>query len=134
MGIQDQSRLVVLSDDDVIADSVIYCCSRDSRRKGLLGRSQLAVNEGILMAMPVYRKGKAGVVNSIHMLGMHFSIAVAWLNFDGRVVHSKLAKKWHPYYGTSHPSWYILELHPSKLSLLSEGTTIQWKVWLPNEL
>ncbi len=133
MGIRDQSGLVVFSGDRPIADQVIFCTSRHSRRKGLLGRSQLTVNEGILMELPDYRKGKAGVVNSIHMLGMRFSIAAAWLNLDGRIVHSVLARKWHPYYGTSHPSWYILELHPSRLSLLPTGAWIRWEIELPND-
>ncbi len=133
MGIGDQSRLVIFSDNQVIADHVIYCISRRSRRKGLLGRSQLAVNEGILMEMPDHRKGKAGVANSIHMLGMRFPIAVAWLDIDGRIVHSVLAKNWHPYYGTSYPSWYILELHPTKLSLLSIGEWIRWKTGSQND-
>jgi uncharacterized membrane protein (UPF0127 family) len=133
MGIRDQSGLVIFSGDRPIADQVIFCASRHSRRKGLLGRSQLTVNEGILMELPDYRKGKAGVVNSIHLLGMRFSIAAAWLNLDGRIVHSVLARKWHPYYGTSHPSWYILELHPSRLSLLPTGAWIRWEIELPND-
>jgi uncharacterized membrane protein (UPF0127 family) len=129
MGIADQSRLKIYSGDHLIADHVIYCSSHESRRKGLLGRSRIDPNEGILMEMPGLRKGKSGIVNSIHLLGMRFAIAAAWLDLDGKVVHSVLAKRWRPYYGTTHPSWYVLEVHPSKLSLLSEGTLLAWKVW-----
>jgi uncharacterized membrane protein (UPF0127 family) len=132
MGIPDKSRLVIRAGDQRIADQVIYCNSRDSRRKGLLGRRILASDEGILMKIPGFRKGKSGVVNSIHMLGMRFDIAAAWLDYEGRIQYSILAKRWRPYYGTPHPSWYVLELHSSKLPLLSEGTLLSWKACSPN--
>jgi len=45
MGIPDKSRLVIRAGDQRIADQVIYCNSRDSRRKGLLGRRILASDE-----------------------------------------------------------------------------------------
>jgi hypothetical protein len=89
-------------------------------------------DDGILMEMPGLREGKSGVVNSIHMLGMRFSIAAAWLDLDGVVVHSILAKRWRLYYGTSSPSWYVLELHPSKLPLLFKGARVSWNAWSPD--
>ena len=133
MDIQDKSRLVIRAGNQKIADNVIYCISRDSRRKGLLDRYILTPDEGILIEMTGFRKGKSGVVNSIHMLGMRFDIAAAWLSCEGRINYSVLAKRWRPYYGTSHPSWYVLELHSSKMPLLSEGTLLSWKAWSPNE-
>ena len=86
MQILDKSRLVIYTGDKEIADCIIYCRSRVSRRKGLLGRTCLAADEGILMELPDSRKGKSGVVNSIHMLGMRFDIAVAWLDYDRKIV------------------------------------------------
>jgi len=127
MRIQDKSRIVIYSGDQTIADIVAYCSSHGSRRDGLLGRSRLSENEGILMEMPSSRQGKSGLINSIHMLGMRFPIAAAWLDNDGRIAHSVLAKIWRPYYGTSKPSWYILELHSTKLPLLAVGTKLEWK-------
>ena len=52
MEIQDKSRLAIYAGDQEIADRVIYCNSHESRRKGLLGRSRVDPDEGILMEMP----------------------------------------------------------------------------------
>jgi uncharacterized membrane protein (UPF0127 family) len=134
MDIPDKSRLVIRAGSREIADQVIYCNSGDSRRKGLLGRRILAPNEGILMNMPGFREGKSGIVNSIHMLGMRFDIAAAWLNFEGRIIYTVLARRWRLYYGTTHPSWYVLELHSSKLPLLTEETLLSWEIWSPNRI
>jgi uncharacterized membrane protein (UPF0127 family) len=129
MEILDKSRIVIFSGDQTVADNVTYCSSHGSRRDGLLGRALLAENEGILMEIPKSRQGKSGLINSIHMLGMRFPIAAAWLDQEGSIVHSVLAKKWRPYYGTSKASWFILELHSSRLPLLPLGAKLGWKLF-----
>ncbi|NIS80731.1 MAG: hypothetical protein GTO14_11100 [Anaerolineales bacterium] len=124
--IGDKERIVIFDGDDVLARDVIFCCSSDSRREGLLGRKVLGSEEGVLLKMPAGRRGKAGFMTSIHMLGMRFPIAVAWLDEKGVVVHSVLAKPWRPYYASPRKAWYVLEVHPDLLERIPTGEKLRW--------
>jgi len=123
----DRERIVVYAGDDVLARVVIFCSSSDSRRDGLLGRRALGKEEGVLLKMTASRSGKAGLMTSIHMLGMRFPIAAAWLDEEGVVVHSVLAKPWRPYYGSPGKAWYVLEVHPDLLGRIPMGKQLRWE-------
>jgi len=77
--------------------------------------------------MTASRSGKAGLMTSIHMLGMRFPIAAAWLDEEGVVVHSVLAKPWRPYYGSPRKAWYVLEVHPDLLGRIPVGKQLRWE-------
>ncbi len=123
----DRKRIIVYAGDGVLARDVIFCSSSDSRRDGLLGRKVLGPEEGVLLKMPAGRSGKAGFMTSIHMLGMHFPIAVAWLDEASVVVHSVLAKPWRPYYASPRRAGYVLEVHPNLLARIPTGQELRWE-------
>lgn len=123
---EDGTHLVLNVNGQVIADRVIFCNSSASRREGLLGLDELRRGEGILMAMPASRRGKRGLVTSIHMLGMRFPICAAWLNEGGEVVYSTVARPWGLYYGSPAPAWYVLETHPDLIEVLKPGVVVTW--------
>lgn len=125
--IGDKERIVIYDGDNSLAREVIFCSSSDSRRDGLLGRKAIGMGDGVLLKIPVGRSGKAGFVTSIHMIGMRFSIAVAWLDEAGVVVHSVLAKPWRPYYGSPRKAWYVLEVHTDLLARLPVGKQLRWE-------
>lgn len=128
MKLSDGAHLTLKVDGSVIADRVIYCSSSASRREGLLGLDRLERREGILMEMPESRRGKKGLITSIHMLGMRFPICVAWMDDLGKVVHSTAAKPWGLYYGSPKPAWYVLESHPELISDLGVGVVVNWEL------
>lgn len=123
----DRQRIVVYDGDEALARDVLLCASSDSRREGLLGRRELRREEGILLEMPAGRRGKAGFMTSIHMIGMRFPVAVAWLDESGVVVHSELARPWRPYYASPVGASYVLEVHPTLLERLPRGKALGWK-------
>jgi len=127
MKLGDGAHLTLKVDGNVIADRVIYCSSSASRREGLLSLDHLEREEGILMEMPEPRRGKKGFVTSIHMLGMRFPICIAWLDDQGKVVHSIVAKPWGLYYGSPKQAWYVLEVHPQLISDLGVGIAVKWE-------
>lgn len=126
MRFEDGDHLVLKVAGRVLADRVIYCASSASRREGLLSLDRLERGEGILMEMPGWRRGKRGLVTSIHMLGMRFAIAAAWLHGNGRIVHSALARPWRPYYASPQPAWFVLEVHPDSIGDLEPGRIVTW--------
>lgn len=93
---------------------------------GLLGLDRLEREEGVLLVMPGWRSGKKGFLTSIQMLGMRFPICAAWLDQEGMVVHSTLAKPNGFYYGSPYPAWYVLEVHPDLLESLPGRTEVNW--------
>ena len=111
----------------VIADKVIFCSSAASRREGLLGLTELRLGEGLLMAMPKGRRGKKGLVTSIHMFGMRFPICAAWLDEGGKVVHSTVAAAGGLYYASPERAWYVVETHPDLMGVLTEGVVVEWE-------
>lgn len=124
---EDGAHLHLKIGDKTIAERVIYCGSRSSRREGLLGFNSLEPGEGILMEMPSARKGKKGLATSIHMIGMKFPICVAWLDEEGRVVHSTIARPWRVYCASPEPAWYVLEAHPDLEGWLQKDVKIHWE-------
>jgi uncharacterized membrane protein (UPF0127 family) len=88
-----------------------YCDSFLKRFRGLMLRSSLRENEGLLLVEPHESRSDS----SIHMLFMRFDIAVIWIDRNYQVVDVKLAKKWRLAYVPDHPAQYILEAHGSRL-------------------
>jgi len=52
---------------------------------------------------------------------MFMSIAVIWMDADGKVVDKKLAKPWRPMYAPKTPAMYFLETNTFILDRVNEG-------------
>jgi len=58
---------------------------------------------------------------------MRFPIAAAWLDGNGRIVHSTVAKPWGPYYASPEPAWFVLEVHVDSIGDLEVGQVVTWE-------
>lgn len=112
--------------EQCIAGRVAYCADRVGRGLGLSGRRSLDDEAGLLMELAGYQQGRTGLWVAIHMLGVCFPLAVAWLDREGCVVHRLLARPGGLYYSSPLPAWYTLELHAAKLPLLEIGARLRW--------
>ncbi len=126
MAEQDLTLLTVFADGSKLATQVVACVSPGARRQGLLNRKSLTHEEGVLLVMPVHRRERSGLATSIHMVGIKFPVAAAWLSADGEVVHTVLAQPWRLYYGSPEPTSYVLEVHPIHLARLRPGVFVHW--------
>ena len=68
-------------------------------------------------------------LHSIHMVGVPFTLAAAWLDSAGEIIHIQLAQPGRLYYppGILTKSAYILELSIHHLDLLNMSKKISWK-------
>ncbi len=132
--LRDGMPLIVCADGVELASGVLACVSSTTRRRGLLGRTALTREEGLLLVMPGRRRASSGFSTSIHTIGMRFPIAAAWLDPAGRVVHAVLARPWRPNYASPRPASYILELHSGHLSGLQPGVIVTWQPRPPAEI
>ena len=83
-------------------------------------RHELESREGLLLVQPRQNRVDA----SIHMLFVFMDLAVIWINSDGKVVDTVLARAWHPAYAPHEPAKYILEIHPNRLSEFRIGDQV----------
>jgi len=117
----------VLVDGRMVADEVIFADTPQLKKKGVLGKKDLKRNEGVLLEM----KDRWGLslLHSIHMVGVLFPLAAAWLDSSGEIIHIQLAQSGRFYFppGIITKNAYILELSVHHLDLLNIAKKISWK-------
>jgi uncharacterized membrane protein (UPF0127 family) len=101
----------------------VYCDSFLCRLHGLMFRSHLAQNEGLLLV----EAGDSRLNTSIHMLFVFMDLAVIWINSEFTVVDTILARAWHLAYAPRLPARYILEIHPSRMNEFKIGDQVEFR-------
>ena len=99
-----------------------YCVSFWCRLRGLTLRSQLPVDEGLLLVES--KDSRLDV--SIHMLMVFMDLGVVWINNDCQVVDRVLAKSWRPAYFPRRPARYVLEINPQRLKDFEIGDRLRF--------
>jgi uncharacterized membrane protein (UPF0127 family) len=101
----------------------VYCDTFLCRLRGLMFRSDLPNNEGLLLV----ESRDSRVDTSIHMLFVFMDLAVIWINSEFTVVDTVLARSWRPAYAPHQPARYILEIHPSRLGEFKIGDRVTFQ-------
>jgi uncharacterized membrane protein (UPF0127 family) len=101
----------------------VYCDSFLCRLRGLMFRSDLPRNEGLLLV----EARDSRLDTSIHMLFVFMDLAVIWINSEFTVVDTVLARTWRPAYAPRRPARYILEIHPSRLNEFKIGDHVAFQ-------
>jgi len=102
---------------------VKYCDSFLCRLRGLMFRSRLPLDEGLLLV----EKRDSRVEASIHMLFVSFDLAVFWINSEWVVVDRVLAKSWRPAYLPKAGAKFTLEIHPGRWADYEIGDKVEFK-------
>jgi uncharacterized membrane protein (UPF0127 family) len=101
----------------------IYCDSFLCRLRGLMFRSSLAHEEGLLLV----EARDSRIDTSIHMLFVYMDLAVIWINSKNTVVDAVLARSWRLAYAPAQPARYILEIHPNRLNEFTIGDHVEFQ-------
>lgn len=100
-----------------------YCDSFLCRLRGLMFRSQLDHDDGLLLV-----EGRdSRIDSSIHMFFVPFDLAVFWIDNSQTVVDKVIAKSWKPAYLPKQPARYILEIHPDRWGDYEIGDKVELK-------
>jgi uncharacterized membrane protein (UPF0127 family) len=99
-----------------------WCESFLSKLRGYTFRNSLAHEEGKLLV----ERRNSRVDTSIHMMFVWTDLAVIWINSENEVVDTVLAKAWRPFYASSRPARYILEIHPDRLGEFKIGERVEF--------
>ena len=105
-----------------LARRVRLCRGEGEKFLGLMFRSSLARYEGAVL---IYHR-LSRTMTSIHMFFVPFPLGVFWLDSQGMVVDRVRALPWRPFYASSKPASYVLELHTAALDLLQIGERVEF--------
>jgi len=100
-----------------------YCDSFLCRLRGLMFRSRLALDEGLLLV----QSRDSRLDSSIHMFFVPFDLAVFWINSKMEVVDKVIARSWRPAYFPKTEAKYILEIHPDRFNDYNIGDHVEFK-------
>lgn len=107
---------------DIVLNKAKWCASFWCHFRGLQLVRDLPEDEGLLFVTGRESLSQA----TIHMFFMFFSIAVVWLDSEGKVVDKKLAKPWRPAYTPSQPAQYYIEARPGLLDRVKIGDVLRF--------
>ena len=113
-----------LNQPDLSPARVKYCDSFLCRLRGLMFRSRLEPDDGLLL---VQGQRDSRVETSIHMLFVPFDLDVVWINTEMTVVDKIIAKAWRPAYFPAAPARYILEIHPRRWDDYQIGDKVEFQ-------
>ncbi len=100
---------------------VAFCDSFLCRLRGLMFRSRLGLDEGLLLV----EKRDSRLDTSIHMFFVPFDLAVFWINSEMTVVDKIIARSWHPAYFPKAGAKYTLEIHPDHIGDYEIGDKVE---------
>lgn len=102
---------------------VKFCDSFACRLRGLMFRSELQKDDGLLLVT----ERDSRIDSSIHMLFVPFDLAVFWINSRMEVVDKRIARSWRPAYFPAGAARYILEIHPVRIDDYEIGHKVEFK-------
>ena len=115
----------IINDSKIPNTPIIACLANTflDRLKGFAFHSSIKENEGILLVLNKSSRIKA----SIHMAFINFSLGIIWINDQLNVTQVELARSRTSIFFPAKPAKYILEIHPSQISLFAIGDRIRFE-------
>lgn len=114
---------VINAQGEVLLKHVKWCATFGSKLRGLMFRRSIAADEGLVLV----ESRSSIAATSIHMFFVPFDIAAIWLDDERRIVHTALAKAWHPYYASPTAARYVLEGPPALLQRVTAGEPLRFE-------
>ena len=99
-----------------------WCESFFSKLRGYTFRRSLSPDEGLLLV----ERRDSRLDTSIHMMFVWTDLAVVWIDSYNMVVDTVLAKAWRPFYASSEPARFILEIHPDRFGEFKAGDVVEF--------
>jgi len=107
---------------ECVLGRVRCCASFLCRLRGLTFRRRLGDDEGLLLV----GRRESRTDATIHMFFVFFPIAAVWLDGDGRVVDTCLARPFRPLYVPRAPARDVLEGSPALLERVQIGDQLRF--------
>jgi uncharacterized protein len=115
-------RIYNKTQDKTLLARAQWCDSFASKLRGFTFRRHLAENDGLVLVEARDNRISTG----IHMFFVFFDLAVIWVNNEGQVVDTVLARPWRPSYVPQAPARYVIEGHPRLLQEVAVGDYVEF--------
>jgi uncharacterized membrane protein (UPF0127 family) len=106
----------------ILIPAARWCDTFGQKLRGFTFHAPIGEDEGLVLVETADSRLNSG----IHMLFVSFDLGVLWVNSQGRVVDTVVAKPWRLSYMPQEPAQYIVEGHPNRLKHVRVGDTIQF--------
>ena len=93
---------------DVIIERARLCDSFGSKTRGFTFRRSLAPGEGLVLV----ESSDSRINSGITMLFCFLDLGIVWVNGNGEVVDTAIARPWRPSYLPKAPARYAIEADP----------------------
>lgn len=100
----------------------VRCCDTFAcRLRGLTFRRRIGDDEGLIFV----ERTESRLGTAIHMFFVFFSIGVIWLDTEGVVVDSVIARPFRPYYAPRAAARYFVEGPPALVTWVQPGERLR---------
>lgn len=115
-------RIQHVESGQILVPRARWCDTFGAKLRGFTFRRELAPGEGLVLV-----EDKESRLNtSIHMLFVNFALGVIWVNEEGAVVDTVLARPWRLSYLPRAAARYVVEAHPNVLQQVKSGEHIRF--------
>lgn len=116
-------KLLHVESGQTLVPRALWCDNFVSKLRGFTFKRKLDMSDGLVLV-----ESSDGRVNTaIHMLFVFFDLGVIWVNGDGEVVDTKVAKAWRTFYSPKASARYVVEIHPEILNQVKLGDHIHFE-------
>lgn len=106
----------------VLIKEARWCDSFTSHLEGFTFRRELQPGEGLVLVHSIESRVNAGIT----MLFVFLDLGVLWVNREGEVVDTVLARPWRPIYLPKAPALTVVEAAPEILNHVQVGDQISY--------
>ena len=111
-------RQVLNADNgELLVERARWCASFGSKLQGFTFRRTLAAGEGLVLV----DSSDSRVNSGITMLFCFMDLGVVWVNGQGEVVDTVIARPWRPSYLPQAPAQYVIEADPTIVQRVRVG-------------
>jgi uncharacterized membrane protein (UPF0127 family) len=120
-------RIVHVESGRDLVERARWCDGFASKLRGFTFRRALAPGEGLVLV----EESDGRVSSGITMLFVFMDLGVVWVNGDGLVVDTVVARPWRPSYLPQNPARYVIEAAPDIVQKLRAGDSVQFHTRSP---
>lgn len=115
-------QVVHAGSDQVLVKKARWCDNFTSKARGFTFRRRLAPGEGLVLV----ESNDSRVNSGITMLFCFIDLGVIWVDTNGVVIDTVVAKPWRPSYLPQAPARYAIEADPGIIQHVEIGDHVEF--------
>jgi uncharacterized membrane protein (UPF0127 family) len=115
-------QILNVENGEIVVERARWCDSFGSKLQGFTFRRSLAPGEGLVLV----DSSDSRVNSGITMFFCFMDLGVVWVNGEGEVVDTTIARPWRPSYLPQAPARYTIEADPAVVDRVHLGDRIKF--------